>query len=69
MVGRKHQMDEVLRSLDKRRDVKVDSRAKVVEILQPAQYNDLGNKSWGKIDYLCNHNGYNKVFTTDFSRS
>ena len=70
-----HNVDEVIRSLSKKRDCKVfpsgniNSVNKVVEILYPAENNDLGNGSWGKIDFLVNHNGYSKRFVSKFSKS
>lgn len=64
-------LDEVLRSLAKKRDVRVDSNVKVVQVLTgldrkfPA-HNDLGNGSWGKIDFLCNYQGYRQIFVDRF---
>lgn len=67
-MARKHTVDEVVKSLSKKKDVKVDVRNKVVEILDnPYKNNDLGNGSWGKIDYLTNHAGFQKVFVEEFS--
>ena len=51
----KHNLDEVLRALAKKNDVRIDERLKVIQVLTPdakKAKNDLGNGSWGKIDYL-----------------
>lgn len=66
-MGKKHNLDEVVRSLANKRDVRVDTKLNVVEILHPAQYQDLGNGSWGKIDYLVNHCRFTKLFVSEFS--
>lgn len=69
-MARKHTVDEVIRSLSKKKDVRVDLKLKVVELLNsPFKNNDLGNGSWGKIDYLVNHAGFQKVFVEEFSRN
>lgn len=68
-MTRKHTVDEVVRTLSKKKDCKIDVKLKVIEILSKNQSNDLGNGSWGKIDFLVNHNGWTKVFVEDFSRS
>lgn len=69
-MARKHTMDEVIRSLSKKKDVKVDPNLKVVEILNtPFKSNDLGNGSWGKIDFLVNHLGFQKVYVEEFSKT
>ena len=61
----KHNLDEVLRALAKKNDVRIDERLKVIYVLTPdakKAKNDLGNGSWGKIDYLI------KVHSYDFFR-
>jgi len=68
-MARKHQMDEVLRSLGNKQDCRIDG----TDILvlngkgkkQPKQH-DLGNGSWGKIDYLVNYCGYRQYFVAEF---
>lgn len=66
---KQHNLDEVVRSLSKKRDCQVDVKRGLIEILHPAQNQDLGNGSWGKIDFLVNHKGFNKKFVTEFSRN
>lgn len=69
-MARKHTVDEVIRSLSKKKDVRVDLKLKVVELLNsPFKNNDLGNGSWGRIDFLVNHAGFQKVFVEEFSRN
>ena len=67
-MARKHHMDEVARSLNKKNDVKVDTRASIVYLMEDStkKSNDLGNGSWGKIDFLVNHKGYVKQFVETF---
>lgn len=45
-------MEEVLSSLSKKRDVSVDVYNKVIVVNRRHETTDLGNGSWGKIDYL-----------------
>lgn len=68
-MAKKHTVDEVIRSLSKKRDVKINPKDKTIEILDPAKNNDLGNGSWGKIDFLVNHSGYTKLFSKEFSHN
>ena len=69
-MARKHTVDEVVRSLSKKKDVKIDLKSKIVELLDsPFKNNDLGNGSWGKIDFLVNHAGFQKVFVEEFTKS
>lgn len=67
---KKYEEDEVLHALRRKHDVYVDSP--FVQVLadkvwdsksmamvdNPLKNNDLGNKSWGRIDFLINHCGY-----------
>jgi len=80
MARKEHSIDEVLNSLNKKRDCKVDTENKVVEVLKlkvhdknslelidnPKAKFDLGNGSWGKLDYLKNHMGYTILFVGQF---
>lgn len=67
----KHQVDEVLRSLSRKHDCKVIGRS--IYILngksrsKPAT-NDLGNGSWGKIDFLVNYCGYTQYRVNEFPK-
>ena len=66
----KHTLDGVLRSLSKKNDVRIDERLKTIEILEPDAKNakqDLGNGSWGKIDYLTNVHHYTAYQVRAFS--
>ncbi len=51
----------VIRSLSKKNDISVDSRRKVIEVVKNSS--NVGNGSWGKIDYLCNYHGYRAILT------
>jgi hypothetical protein len=71
-MARKHTVDEVLKALSQKHDVRVNLYTHEIEVLTgkkvPVQ-NDLGNKSWGKIDYLCNHCGYILFRVHEFSKN
>lgn len=71
MARKQYKEDEVLRSLSQKRDVRVDPRKKEVQTLngrgkQYPKTNDLGNKSWGKIDYLVNYQEYRHYSVSEF---
>lgn len=71
-MARKHSLDEVLRTLSKKADCRINTTTRTVyvltdlvwsktlrkEVINPAKKFDLGNGSWGKIDYLRNYCGY-----------
>lgn len=76
-MGRKHKLDEVLKELSRKNDVRVSGTVvmvlsdKVIDnkgntIDNPQKKNDLGNGSWGRIDYLVNHCGYGIVKVAQF---
>lgn len=46
----------VIRSITKKADVSVDYVNKVVQVKKDS--NEVGNGTWGKIDYLCHYCGY-----------
>ena len=69
MARKQHNLDEVLRSLSKKHDVKVDERTSTISVLSkdsPIRKDDLGNGSWGKIDFLVNHQGFKLLHVTKF---
>lgn len=57
-MTRKHNVDEVLRALRQKKDLKIQGNQ--IQILRNSS--DLGNGSWGKIDFLVNHQGYFRQF-------
>lgn len=70
-MARKHTEDEVLKALSKKSDCRI--KGKDIFVLngksQKAQFipkHDLGNGSWGKIDYLTNYCGYRQMFVSEF---
>lgn len=65
-MSKKH-YDEVsvIRSIERKPSVKVDSQIKVVQIVKNAT--DVGIGSWGKIDYLCSVHGYRYIFVQSLS--
>ena len=77
-MGRKnYRIDEVLRGLGRKNDVRIDGFRVLVltdkvldkngtSIPNPEKMNDLGNKSWGKIDFLTHYCNYNVVKVNSF---
>ena len=65
-MARKHTKDEVLHSLKRKSDVLINNNSSVIQVLRPAKHNDLGNNSWGKIDYLKNVWGFQQQFVKTF---
>lgn len=67
-MAKKH-YDEVsvVRSLSRKSSIRVSPSLMQIEIKKGAT--DVGNGSWGKIDYLCHVHGYHVVFTTSTVKS
>ena len=57
----------VVKSLSKKSSVSVNTNTKIVTIKKGAI--DVGNGSWGKIDYLCKVHGYVYVFSWAVDKS
>ena len=58
---KKHTVDSAIKSLSKKRDINIVNN--VIEVRRGKKSTqDLGNGSWGKVDFLCNHKGYIQVF-------
>lgn len=55
---KKKNYDEVsvIRSITKKADVSVDYVNKIIQVKEDS--NEVGNGTWGKIDYLCHYCGY-----------
>lgn len=72
MSTSKHTESEVLIQLRNKQDVKVTPNKEVLVLRgrtprgQSQQRNDLGNSSWGKIDFLVNHCGYVRIFVAEW---
>lgn len=62
---RKHTVDEVLISLSRKKSIKITGN-EIQILVGDKSNNDLGNGSWGKIDFLCNHNGYRRFNVIKF---
>lgn len=56
MARKNHSEEEVLRSLNKKNSVNINRSSKVVTV--STNQGDLGNGSWGKIDFLTKVCGY-----------
>ncbi len=61
-MSKKKSYDEVsvVRALTKKKSIKVDVASKCIKVAKDAT--DVGNGSWGKIDYLCHYCGYFQTF-------
>ena len=68
IMARKHNEDEVLYRLRKKHDVRVTQNKEILVLSRKSKQkqHDLGNGSWGKIDFLVNHCGYRQIFVSDF---
>ena len=77
-MARKHNEDEVLRTLRSKNDVRIvngeiqvlkdkvfNKKTSQVET-NPKKHFDLGNGSWGKISFLVNYCGYRQIFVSEF---
>lgn len=55
---KKKNYDEVsvVRSITKKADVSIDYVNKIIQVKEDS--NEVGNGTWGKIDYLCHYCGY-----------
>ena len=62
-MSKKKSYDEVsvIRALSRKKSIKIDMATKHVKVAKDAM--DVGNGSWGKIDYLCHYCGYVQTFT------
>lgn len=67
-MAKKRAYDEtsVIRSLSKKNSIRVNTVEKVVEVMKGAS--DVGNGSWGKIDYLHKVHGYVYVFVDSLGK-
>lgn len=68
----KRSMENRVKALQKKNDVRVDTERKLVLLLSGQdkhfpKANDLGNKSWGVIDFLVNIQGYKVVEVDKFN--
>ena len=68
-MARKHKLEEVLKSLSKKNDVRVltNGTIEVLNQFSKKRHNDLGNSSWGKIDYLVKVFKFTLLQVSDFS--
>lgn len=57
----------VVKSLRKKNSISIDTNTKVITI--KLKTTDVGNGSWGKIDYLCKVHGYVYVFSFSVNKS
>jgi hypothetical protein len=54
-------------ALLKKHDVRLNGHhISILKSNSPFAKHDLGNKSWGKIDFLVNHCGYSREFVYKF---
>lgn len=62
-VMKKKNYDEasVIRSITKKADVSIDYVNKIVQVKKDS--NEVGNGTWGKIDYLCHYCGYSYIIS------
>lgn len=60
---KKKNYDEVsvIRSITKKVDISIDYVNKIVQVKKDS--NEVGNGTWGKIDYLCHYCGYSYIIS------
>ncbi len=61
MTTYKNKFDEkkLAEMLNKKKDCRVDVSSRTIRVASlSSRSNDLGNKSWGKIDFLVHYKGY-----------
>lgn len=71
MTRKFYSEDEVLRTLSLKKDVRIDARTKTMQLLHHTskdKVNDLGNTSWGKIDFLTKYCGYSSVYLDEWPK-
>lgn len=66
MKKRNYDEASVVRSLSKKNSIYVDTVNHVVEVMKDST--DVGNGSWGKIDYLCKIHKYIVCFTAKLTK-
>ena len=81
MARKNYSIDEVLKSLRRKKDIRINGTViciltdevwdnkKNCLITNPEKSFDLGNGSWGKIDFLTNHCNYRIVKVETFKNS
>ena len=66
----RHNETDALRQLDRKRDCYI--KGKIIQVLSRTgiqkRSNDLGNKSWGRIDYLVKCCNYYQIFVKKFAK-
>ena len=67
----RHNEIKVLQSLERKKDLRIYGTE--IQILTgksggDTKHNDLGNGSWGKIDYLIKYCGYRKAMVNKFNQ-
>lgn len=64
-----HNPENDIRTLNKKNDCKIIRRTiYILSIFSNFKINDLGNKSWGKIDFLVNYVDFKIMYVQDFKR-
>ena len=58
---------KVVRIISKKRDIRADGIKKTIEVVKDST--EVGNGSWGKIDYLCGVHGYVVLFVNALNKA
>lgn len=66
MSKRRYDEASVVRALCRKGSINVNMVSKTIYVLK--ENTDVGNGSWGKIDYLCNYHGYTQIFSNTISK-
>lgn len=63
----KHTEKTALAALSRKNDIKIDGdHLQILSDENKFKVHDLGNKSWGRIDFLVNYCGYSNYFVEEF---
>lgn len=66
MTKKSYDEASVIRSLSRKAEIRINSANRVVEVMKDAT--DVGNGSWGKIDYLTKVHGYVCCFVNSIKK-
>ncbi|MGJ7024991.1 hypothetical protein [Petrimonas sulfuriphila] len=64
MARKNYSIDEVLRTLGKKNDCSITTNKEIFVLNGKDRKNDLGNGSWGKIDFLVKYCGFKQYFVS-----
>ena len=67
-MARKHNVDEVIRALTKK-GCKIGVTELGIPVIDLEKAKEMGNKSWGKVDFLVNYYGFTTIHMKSVNKS